>query len=135
MKKYKNDQEFYSLVGIKPQTFYKMLEFLKIAESKQKYYGGRKNKIVIEERLLMTLEYWKDYSSYRVIAKRYNISHTSCIRNIFWIENILIKSGIFNLPGKKDLTKNKGTDNNLLAIDATETPIERIKKGNYPHMY
>ncbi|WP_342252942.1 hypothetical protein [Spiroplasma endosymbiont of Zeiraphera isertana] len=36
---------------------------------------------------------------------------------------------------KKDLTKNKGTNNNLLAIDATETPIERIKKGNYPHMY
>ncbi|WP_342254355.1 hypothetical protein [Spiroplasma endosymbiont of Zeiraphera isertana] len=36
---------------------------------------------------------------------------------------------IFNLPGKKDLTKNKGTDNNLLAIDATETPIERIKKN------
>ncbi|WP_342253171.1 transposase family protein [Spiroplasma endosymbiont of Zeiraphera isertana] len=106
-----------------------MLEILKIAESKQKYYGGRKNKIVIEERLLMTLEYWKDYSSYRVIAKRYNISHTSCIRNIFWIENILIKSGIFNLPGKKDLTKNKGTNNNLLAIDATENPIERIKKN------
>ncbi|WP_342253824.1 transposase family protein [Spiroplasma endosymbiont of Zeiraphera isertana] len=129
LKKYKDDQEFYSLVGIKPQTFYKMLEILKIAESKQTYYGGRKNKIVIEERLLMTLEYWKDYSSYRVIAKRYNISHTSCIRNIFWIENILIKSGIFNLPGKKDLTKNKGTNNNLLAIDATETPIERIKKN------
>ncbi|WP_342252903.1 transposase family protein [Spiroplasma endosymbiont of Zeiraphera isertana] len=77
----------------------------------------------------MTLEYWKDYSSCRVIAKRYNISHTSCIRNIFWIENILIKSGIFNLPEKKDLTKNKGTNNNLLAIDATETPIERIKKN------
>ncbi|WP_342253251.1 transposase family protein [Spiroplasma endosymbiont of Zeiraphera isertana] len=129
LKKYKDDQEFYSLVGIKPQTFYKMLEILKIAESKQKYCGGRKNKIVIEERLLMTLKYWKDYSSYRVIAKRYNISHTSCIRNIFWIENILIKSGIFNLPGKKDLTKNKGTNNNLLAIDATETPIERIQKN------
>ncbi len=34
LKKYKDDQEFYSLVGIKPQTFYKMLEILKIAESK-----------------------------------------------------------------------------------------------------
>ncbi|WP_342253984.1 hypothetical protein [Spiroplasma endosymbiont of Zeiraphera isertana] len=28
LKKYKDDQEFYSLVGIKPQTFYKMLEIL-----------------------------------------------------------------------------------------------------------
>lgn len=128
-KKYKNDQEFYSLVGVKIKTFQKMIEILKIAESKQKYYGGRKNKLVIEERLLMTLEYWKEYSNYRVIAKRYNISHTSCIRNIFWIENTLIKSGIFNLSGKKDLIKNKGTNKVLLAIDATETPIERIKKN------
>ncbi|WJG69850.1 helix-turn-helix domain-containing protein [Spiroplasma ixodetis] len=128
LEKYKDDKEFYSLVGIKPQTFHKMVEILKIAESRQKYYGGRKNKLVIEDRLLMTLEYWKDYSSYRVIAKRYNISHTGCIRNIFWIENTLIKSRNFNLSGKKDLTKNKGTNNSLLAIDATETPIERIKK-------
>ncbi|WP_342253320.1 hypothetical protein [Spiroplasma endosymbiont of Zeiraphera isertana] len=37
LKKYKDDQEFYSLVGIKPQTFYKMFEILKIAESKKKY--------------------------------------------------------------------------------------------------
>ncbi|WP_338977723.1 transposase family protein [Spiroplasma endosymbiont of Panzeria rudis] len=129
LEKYKDDKEFYNLVGIKPQTFHKMVEILKITESKQKYYGGRKNKLVIEERLLMTLEYWKEYSSYRLIAKRYNISHTSCIRNIFWIENILIKSGVFNLSGKKDLTKNKATNNSLLAIDATETPIERIKKN------
>lgn len=129
LEKYKNDQEFYSLVGIKAQTFNKMIEILKIAESKQKYYGGRKNKLEIEDRLLMTLEYWKEYSSYRIIAKRYNISHTSCIRNIFWIENTLIKSGIFNLSGKKDLTKNKVTNNTLLSIDATETPIERIKKN------
>ncbi|WP_342254777.1 hypothetical protein [Spiroplasma endosymbiont of Zeiraphera isertana] len=36
------------------------------------------------------------------------------------------EKSVFNLPGKKDLTKNKGTNNNLLAIDDTETPIERI---------
>ncbi|WP_342273182.1 transposase family protein [Spiroplasma endosymbiont of Acasis viretata] len=129
LKKYKDEQEFYSLVGIKLQTFQKMVEILKKAEAIKKAVGGKPNKLSIENRLLMTLEYWKEYSSYRVIAKRYNISHTSCIRNIFWIENTLIKSGIFNLSGKKDLIKNKGINNNLLAIDTTETPIERIKKN------
>ncbi|WP_342272785.1 transposase family protein [Spiroplasma endosymbiont of Acasis viretata] len=129
LKKYKDEQEFYSLVGIKLQTFQKMVEILKKAEVIKKAVGGKPNKLSIENRLLMTLEYWKEYSSYRVIAKRYNISHTSCIRNIFWIENTLIKSGIFNLSGKKDLIKNKGINNTLLAIDATETPIERIKKN------
>lgn len=128
-EKYKNDQEFYSLVGIQPKTFKKMVEILKMEEEKQKFRGGRKNKLSMENRLLMTLEYWKEYSTYRVIAKKYGIDHTNCIRNIFWIENILIKSSVFNLSGKKELLKNKGTNNILLAIDATETPIERVKKN------
>lgn len=126
---YKNDQEFYSLIGIKSQTFEKMIEILKTAEEKRRIRGGRKNKLTIEQRLLMTLEYWKEYTTYRVIAKRYDISHVNCIRNVFWVENTLIKSGVFNLPGKKELQKNKGTINTLLAIYATETPIERIKKN------
>lgn len=29
LEKYKDEQEFYSLVGIKPQTFQKMVEILK----------------------------------------------------------------------------------------------------------
>lgn len=126
---YKNDQEFYSLIGIKSQTFEKMIEILKTAEEKRRIRGGRKNKLTIEQRLFMTLEYWKEYTTYRVIAKRYDISHVNCIRNVFWVENTLIKSGVFNLPGKKESQKNKGSINTLLAIDATETPIERIKKN------
>lgn len=129
LEKYKDEQEFYSLVGIRPQTFQKMVEILKKAEAIQKAFGGKRNKLSIENRLLMTLEYWKEYSSYRVIAKRYNISHPSCIRNIFWVENTLIKNNNFHLPGKKILLENKGSNNSLLAIDATETPIERIKKN------
>lgn len=128
-KKYKNDQEFYSLIGIKSQTFEKMIEILKTAEEKRRIRGGRKNKLTIEQRLFMTLEYWKEYTTYRVIAKGYDISHVNCIRNVFWVENTLIKSGVFNLPGKKESQKKKGTINTLLVIDATETPIERIKKN------
>ncbi|WP_342223775.1 transposase family protein [Spiroplasma endosymbiont of Asaphidion curtum] len=76
----------------------KMVEILKEAEAKQKQIGGRPNKLSIEQKLLMTLEYWKEYSTYRII--------------------------------KKILLENKGTNNNnnLLAIDASEIPIERIKK-------
>lgn len=129
LNKYKNETEFYSLIGIKYKTFIKMVEILNIAEAKQKNNGGRKNKLSMEQRLFMTLEYWKEYSTYRVIAKRYNINHSNCIRNIFWVENTLIKNSDFHVPGKKELIQNKGTNNILLAIDATESPIERIKKN------
>ncbi|WP_342273542.1 hypothetical protein [Spiroplasma endosymbiont of Acasis viretata] len=36
LKKYKDEQEFYSLVGIKLQTFQKMVEILKKAEAIKK---------------------------------------------------------------------------------------------------
>ncbi|WP_342223919.1 transposase family protein [Spiroplasma endosymbiont of Asaphidion curtum] len=69
LDKYKDENEFYSLIGIKYKTFMKMVEILKEAEAKQKQIGGRPNKLSIEQRLLMTLEYWKEYSTYRIIAK------------------------------------------------------------------
>ena len=33
LDKYKNDQEFYSLIGIKKQTFNKIVEILKVVSS------------------------------------------------------------------------------------------------------
>ena len=45
------------------------------------------------------------------------------------IEDVLIKSGAFSLPGKKALLE---TDNEfeVILIDAAESPIERPKKKN-----
>jgi hypothetical protein len=54
---YKNETEFYSLIGIKMSTFIKMLDILTIAENKQKQFSERKNKLSTEERLFIMLEY------------------------------------------------------------------------------
>ena len=127
LNKYKDENEFYSLVRIKWKTFEKMVEILKKAEFKQKQFSGRKNKLSIEKRLMMTLERLKENSTYRILGKKYNINYASCLRNIFWIENELVKAPEFQIPNKKELLKNKYI-NTLFAIDATETPIRRIKK-------
>ncbi|MEH2251328.1 transposase family protein [Nostoc sp.] len=43
------------------------------------------------------------------------------------MENILIKSGTFRLPGKREL--NQGADEwKVLVVDLTETPVERPQK-------
>ncbi|WP_342273226.1 hypothetical protein [Spiroplasma endosymbiont of Acasis viretata] len=42
-------------MGIKLQTFQKMVEILKKAEAIKKAVGGKPNKLSIENRLLMTL--------------------------------------------------------------------------------
>ena len=44
------------------------------------------------------------------------------------VENALLRDGIFQLPGKKQLLDPESVAK-LVVIDATETPIERPKKG------
>jgi len=64
------DEEFRRLTGIKRATFEKIIEILKEAEKAKKATGGKPNKLAIEDRLLMALEYIRQYRTY---------FHVSCI--------------------------------------------------------
>lgn len=127
LKEFK-DEEFRRLTGIKRTTFEKIVEILKEAEKKKKNIGGKPNKLVIEDRLLMALEYLREYRTYFHVAASYQISESACYRNIRWIEDVLIKHPDFALPGRKALLKSD-VEYDVILIDATETPIERPKKN------
>ena len=120
-------EEFRRLTGVKKSTFDKMVGILNDAEKTKKARGGKSNKLSMEDRLLMTLEYLREYRTYFHVASSYGISESSCYRNIKWIEDTLIKHPDFALPGKKVLVKND-MKYEVVLIDATETPIERPKK-------
>ena len=121
------DEEFRRLSGVKRSTFDKMIEILEEAEKKKKVRGGKPNSLPREERVLMALEYLREYRTYFHVASSYGISESSGYRNIHWIEDTLIKHRYFALPGRNALLKrDMGYD--LVLIDATETPIERPKK-------
>jgi hypothetical protein len=75
----------------------------------------------------MTLEYLREYRTYFHLGQSYGLSESACYRNCKWIENTLIKSKAFSLPGKKALLKSD-TQFEVILIDATESPIERPKK-------
>ena len=121
------EKEFRRLTGIKRKTFEKILEILKKADKAKRVKGGRKSKLSMEDMMLMTLEYWRENRTYFHTGQSYGISESSAYKNIRWIEDTLIKSGEFSLPGKKAL-KQDNTNYELILIDATETPIERPKK-------
>lgn len=134
MSKYKeierlSNEDFRRLTGVKRSTFLKMLEILQEAEVKKKSLGGRNNDVCLEDRLLMSLEYLREYRTYFHISKSYGISESTCYRNCRWIENTLIKEGTFSLPGKKELLKSD-VEYEVVLIDVTESPIERPKKRN-----
>jgi hypothetical protein len=123
-----SDEEFRRLTGVKKATFNKMLEILKEAERRQKARGGKPNYLKMENRLLMALEYIREYRTYFHVASSYGVSEGVCYRNIKWIEDTLIKHPDFALPGRKALVKSD-VNYEVILIDAAETPIERPKKN------
>lgn len=121
------DEKFRRLTGVKRTTFEKMVEILSDSDKKKRAQGGRKPKLLIEDRLLMALEYIREYRTYFHVSQSYGVSESTCYETIKWIENTLIKHPDFSLPGRKALLKSE-MGYELVLIDATETPIERPKK-------
>lgn len=122
------EEEFKRLTGVKKSTFEEMEKIIKEAHRIKKTKGGRKNKLCIEDMILMMLEYYREYRTYFHISIDYGISESNTWQTIKWVESVLIKSGKFRLSGKKELLKSD-FEYEIIMIDATETPVERPKKN------
>ena len=122
--------EFKRLTGVQKDTFAKMISVVRKAASSRMSRGGKPAHLSIEDRLLMSLEYLREYRTYFHLGQSYGISESTCYRNCKWIEDTLIKSKVFSLSGKKVLLKTD-TAFEVILIDATESPIEwPIKKSS-----
>lgn len=104
-----------------------MIEILREEDQSKKSKGGRKNKLSLENQLLMALEYIREYRTYFHIAKSYAVSESTAYKTVRWIEDTLIKHPDFALPGRKALLKNN-MEYEVILVDASETSIERPKK-------
>jgi hypothetical protein len=118
---------FRRLTGVTKSTFLRMVDILQEADKKKKSKGGRCNKLCLEDQLLITLEYLREYRTYFHISQSYGVSESTAYKTIKWIEDTLIKHPVFSLPGRKALLKSD-VSYEVVLIDATETPIERPKK-------
>jgi len=123
------ENKFRRITGVKRTTFEKMLEILIPAKKKLTCKGGPKPKLSLENMLLAALEYLREYRTYAHVAASYGVSESSIFRIIRWVEDTLVKDGTFSLPGKKALHKSN-LEYEIILIDATETPIERPKRGS-----
>lgn len=121
--------KFRRLTGVKRSTYNQMVEILIAANNKRRIKAsGRNKKLCIQDQLLMTLEYLREYRTYFHIGKSYGLSESSAYKTIKWVEDVLVKDPLFALPGKKSLLKTDFKIETVL-IDATESPIERPKKS------
>ena len=83
-----DEEKFRRLTGVKRATFEKMTIILRDEDSKKKSRGGRKNKLCIEDQLLMALEYIREYRTYFHISQSYGVSESSAYKTVKWVEDI-----------------------------------------------
>lgn len=121
-------EKFRRITGIKRITFGKMVEILQEAYAAKHLRRGRKPKLSIEDMLLATLEYMREYRTYAHIAASFGLDESNIYRTIRWVEDTLIKDGTFSLPGRKALLLSD-VEYEVILVDATESPIERPQKN------
>ena len=118
------DTDFKRLTGVQRETFNQML---KVVETGLREFG-RPTKLRRADQLLMTLMYWREYRTEFHIGQSYGISEATVCRTIHKVENALVRSGKFRLPGKKTLQASD-TVFEVVLVDVSEQPIERPKKA------
>lgn len=123
--KNRTDKDFKRLTGVEHKIFNEMVAVL---ETELPNFG-RPPKLSRADQLLMTLMYWREYRTQFHIAQAYGISESAVCRTIQKIEDALINSGQFRLPGKKALQPSD-TLIEIVVVDVTEQPIERPKKSS-----
>jgi len=126
-----DDATFKRLVGVEKETFAKMVEVVKEYEENRKKglgIGGRKQSLCIEDKILLMLEYYREYRTLAHIGLDYGVSEATAWRVVRNVEEILIKSGNFSLSGKKVLKDKNDVEITYVVIDVTESPIQRPKK-------
>ena len=114
--------------GVHPETFKQMTEVLRPDLDRRGKRGGQA-KLRVEDQLILVLEYWREYRTQFHIATSWGLSESAVCRMIHKVERLLMDSGKFRLPGKKQLYQNADKWD-VVVVDVTESPIERPKKNS-----
>jgi hypothetical protein len=97
------------------------------AHEAQKTKGGRPSRLSVEDQVLLTLEFWREYRTHSHQGQSWGVHESTAWRIVRKVEDLLTASGRFALPGTKGLRAQRPGG---VVIDVTETPIERPQKGS-----
>ena len=122
------ESEYQELFGVRKPTFEGMLGILQCAYEEMHKQGGRPPRLSVLDKLVVTLGYYHDYRTMQNIAFDYDVSKSRISDAVKWVEETLIKDGMFALPSKRALVK-AGTGLSIVIVDATEQETQRPKKS------
>jgi len=121
-----NPADFKRYCGLHQETFKEMVKIVKAEKVFQKK-SGRPSKLCVEDQILMTLSYLREYPTFFHLGIKWGINESNAYRIVIRTEKALIKSGLFNLPGKKILYQSQN-EIETVAVDVSEHEIERPQK-------
>ena len=101
VKKLPNAQ-FRRLTGVKPKTFRLMVKAVKAFETTKKK-PGKPHTLSPENRVLLCLEYLRDYPTYLRLSVNWGVHESTAKRIQNRVEDILVKHPDFHVPGKERL--------------------------------
>ena len=120
-----NGKQFKRLVGVTFKVYKLMVKVIEEYEAQKT--AGRKSKLSPDDKVLMTLQYLREYPSLLRLSIDWGIHESTAQRIVTKTEELLLQSKDFHLPGRKVL---KESHWDIVIIDVGETPMERPKKNS-----
>jgi len=132
-----NLELFQLLTGVTKDVFNLMLNVLTCEYNKiHQGIGGNPNGTPVGLKLVIALEYWREYRTMRHMAFDYNMPVSTLCDCITWVEDVLSKAEEFKIPELKEKFKQREESGNpirVVIIDVEEQPIERPKDNQKKH--
>jgi len=120
-----SEEKFRRMTGVSKDQFSKILVLFKDYVDNNWSKRGRPSQFTLEDRLLLTFRYLRDYPTFVVLGNEFGISESFCNKIFNKVSLSLVK--ILKLP-LKDL-ENKGKVIEKVIIDVSEQEAERPKKN------
>ena len=124
-----NSEDFKRVTGVSKDTFALMKDVVTKHYLKHRSSGGRKKSHSPSDQILMMLEYYREYRTYKHMAIDYNTSESTVHYTVKKIEEILLSDDRFHLPSLKKSRPINDSSIDVVVIDVTESPCERPKKS------
>ena len=125
-----NDKDFKRVVGVKKDTFKDMVLVVNRHYRSKKAKGGTKRALSTYDEVLLMLEYYREYRTFKHLGIDYGVSESTAHYIVTKIEKILINEPQFHLEKLKHIEpESDNNDIEITIVDVTESQCERPKKS------
>ena len=123
------DKDFKRVVGVKKETFKEMLKVVRQHYKKSKSKGGTSRALSVTDELLMMLEYYREYRTFKHLGVDYGVSESTAHYIVTKIEKVLISHPQFHIEKLKYTEPQNESNIEIMVVDVTESQCERPKKS------